>query len=39
MLKGRGGYGWVFGLLRLVMGLVEIGVHGSLGLVELGVGH
>ena len=25
MLKGRGGYGWVFGLLKLVMGLVEIG--------------
>ena len=26
VLKGRGGYGWVSGLLRLVMGLVEIGV-------------
>ena len=36
MLKGRGGCGWVSGLLRLVMGLVEIGVHGSLGLVEIG---
>ena len=26
MLKGRGGYGWVSGLLRLVMDLVEINV-------------
>ena len=26
MLKGRGGYGWVSGLLRLVMDLVEIDV-------------
>ena len=35
MLKGRGGYGWVSGLLRLAMGLVEIGGRGSLGLVEI----
>ena len=36
MLKGRGGYGWVSGLLRLAMGLMEIGMRGSLGLVEIG---
>ena len=38
MLKGRGGYGWVFGLLKSVMGLVEIGalpLPSLLGKVEI----